>query len=67
MYTTILFKNTKDFQFRALDFDLDHKNEVNRVGCTTRNRLDFDLANKNEVNRVGCTTRNRLDSFTLFL
>ena len=52
MYTNILFKNTKDCQFRALDFDLAHKNEVNRVGCTTRNRLDFDLAHKNEANRA---------------
>ena len=52
MYTKILLKSTKDFQFRALDFDLAHKNEVNRVGCTTRNRLDFDLAHKNEANRA---------------
>ena len=39
MYTKTLFKNTKVFQFRALDFDLAHKNEINRFGCTTRNRL----------------------------
>ena len=42
----------KDFQYRALDLDLAYKNEVNRVGCTTRNRPDFDLAHKNEANRA---------------
>ena len=44
--------------------DFAHKNEVNRFGYTTRNRLDFDLAHKNEVNRFGCTTRaNKTSGF----